>query len=403
MLNKIINTIFGNAFFAMSQLFLLVFISRNFSVEYMGLYSYVLAVSTIMFMITNIGLRNVLATDQCFEFDNSLYINSRFYLSTFSFIILNVFFYFSMKNEILLCIFIVFVKYIDSIQDIFIGFLHRKQQFSVMRSVNLIKSSFVFFAMFIAYDDNVGIEAIFVILSLFNIILLFSLALYTKFEFLSFNKVFNRFKILLMHSFPFALVGVLASFNLNMPRFFIQDFLGFELLAVYTAMYQIVFFGSVIVLAFGQSILPHLTILIQNKSYKCWVSLLIKSIFLILLACIILNIIIFFYGIETMNFIFGDEIVFRKEHLFLFTILGFLSYVLNILTYAFQSLRNGSGLTKFSLALTILHIISVPIFMGWYGLAGVIYATSIYYLISAVLIIIFCRIIIRSKNEDYPC
>ncbi|EAW28535.1 AmrA [Alteromonadales bacterium TW-7] len=404
MLNKIFNNLFGNAFFALSQLILFVYISRQYGVESLGIYSYSLAIATIMYMVSNVGLRNVLATDLSSKSEDSTYIKLRLSLSIITLFVGVVVFMISINTNLLFCILILLIKYIESIQDIYVGFLHRKQLFAKIRTVNFFKGAFVFLSIIGVMLMELSINSLLLILVLFNSIILCFLIYNSNIDFgnSSNELIVRKYKDLILFSFPFAVMGVLATVNLNGPRIFIKSNLGLEALAKYSAMYQIVFLGSVVVLAYGQAVLPHLTNLFMKGMVDKWLKLIIKSMLAILFCTMAVFLVGYHYGVAIMSYVFGT-ITFHRLEISMFILLGFASYFLNIMSYAFQSLRNGKGLVKYSILLTIIHLAIIPIVIVSGGMKSVIFVTMVYYFLNAILIAFSCRKILRSNIESLSC
>lgn len=361
MYKKIFNMLFGNGMFALSQLFVFVFISRAWGVEDLGGYVYAIAISTPVYMFFNFGMRNSISSDQMYTEEDTVYIIARIFYSALSALIIWLILVWNIDESlILLGVSVVFLKLSESNLDIGFGKLQRQQLFSVIRNINAFRSisSVILFVAFY----YLGFE-------LYSIIFLVSCVwffcyLYIVFAYSSINyglllekKTIIRMYRLTEFCFPLGLMITFSSVNLNLPRIYLEKFSGVHDLALYSSLYQIVFLGTVVFTAIGQAIVPRLSRLIIAKDINKWISIVFKFNVLNLAVSIFLGVFFYINGEVVMAYIFGNEMVFEKRYFLYVAMICFLSYALNILSYALQSLRYYKGLILLSLIMTCIHFV----------------------------------------------
>jgi len=390
MRRKIISMLYGNGFYALSQLISFVVIARYFNGETLGVYAYSIALSVPLYMVGNLGYRSLFATDYREKYNPGYFLLARLFLSSiiFGLLIAYGFFYFELMEFLLIYYCVIALKFIDSNFDMLIGVKQREEKFGSIGFLNVLRS--------ILYVVPIAIGAIlkFELFLILSFVVVVWLVFYIYF---SFGYISNRqrssgdfFQLLVkvsVISFPFGLIPLLASVNLNFPRLAIEYYMGYEALAQYSIMYQLVFLGTVGVTAVGQAILPRLANLYGENKLDQWRSL-IKKLFIVLaLLSVFYVVLVGFFGNAVVKFIFGSQYDFQAHYLVCMVVLGCFSYVLNLLSYAIQSVGNFKNVSIISVCITVAHFLLIAMLVPYFGVLGAIFGSIAYFAMYILLIL----------------
>lgn len=391
MKGKIIAMLSGNAFYALSQFISFVIIARYFSSETLGFYAYSIALCVPVYTIGNLGYRSLFATDCKKKYSSSDFIYARAIITTLiSFLFFVYAAYGFDLSKFLIFFGVVMIKNLESNFDILIGIKQREDKYKEIAILNICRSAIYVSVILFGAILNLNLhEMLYIIFVAWLFIYLkMSYFFYANKHESSLRNLLNNAISFSVISAPFGLIPILAALNLNIPRVFIENYMGYESLAKYAIMYQFIFIGTIIVTAVGQAILPRLASLYAEKKQDEWSSMIIK-IFKKLMQFILLYVIfVWLYGDDLVLIIFGNNYNVESWELLLIAIMGGASYALNILNYILQSVKDFKRVSFWLIYNTMIHIILSLLLIQLFGIVGAIMASTIYLVINIYLIII---------------
>ena len=312
-------TFTGNLVYAASQWGMLVVLAKLGRPEMVGQFTLGLAVTAPVFMLTNLQLRSIQATDARKEYLFSDYLSLRLIGTTLGFLIILVITICSgySWDILLVVIALAFAKAFESISDIFYGLLQHHERMDRI-SLSLILRGTLSLLMLGAgvyltgsvFVGSVGLAIAwaFVLVS-YDIpsgILLLNAPPADEIETdrkeeedkLSNSpqqlpntdenpiskpkhKLLRRWHLktltkLLWLSLPLGFVMMLISLNINIPRYFIEHYLGPHQLGIFSALSYLIVAGQMVISALAQSVSPRLAKYYAAGNSKSFRTLLLK-------------------------------------------------------------------------------------------------------------------------------
>jgi O-antigen/teichoic acid export membrane protein len=277
-------TFAGNAFYAACQWGILVTITKLGQPEMVGQFVLGLAVTTPIIMFTNMQLRGVQATDAKQEYLFSDYLGFRLVATTVAIlIIILVLINARYSRETTLIILLIGIaKAFESISDVFFGLIQQHERMDRIAISLFLKGSIslIVFAFLLNITGNLTWPILG--LTMAWAVVLFSYDIRSGFVIL--RKHFKLrpswhwdiFKELIWLCLPLGFVRMLISLNENIPRYFIEHFLGIHELGIFSALAYLIFAGSMIVNALGVSATPRLAKYYSVGKKTAFVSLIVK-------------------------------------------------------------------------------------------------------------------------------
>jgi len=294
-------TFVGNIVYAASQWGMLVVLAKLGSPEKVGQFTLGLAVTAPVFMLTNLQLRAIQATDAKNEYFFGDYLGLRL-IATFLalLIIVGITVTSGYRYEVSLVILaIALSKAIESISDVFFGLIQHHERMDRISISLMIKGILsvlmlggVFYLTKTVLGGVIGLTvAWLLVLFVYDIasgamLLNSNHSSESKTENVSKkleleNKLRPRWhlktlKKLLWLSLPLGLVMMLNSLNINIPRYFIEHYLGEHDLGIFSALSYLMVAGNLVVSALAQSASPRLAKYYAAGNVTAFCNLLIK-------------------------------------------------------------------------------------------------------------------------------
>ncbi|MEG4086689.1 oligosaccharide flippase family protein [Microcoleus sp. POL10_C6] len=314
-------TFTGNLVYAASQWGMLVVLAKLGSPEMVGKFTLGLAVTAPVFMLTNLQLRSIQATDARKEYLFSDYLSLRLIGTALAFLIIFVITISSgySWDILLVVVALAFAKAFESISDIFYGLLQHHERMDRI-SLSLMLRGTLSLLMLGAgvyltgsvFVGSVGLAIAwaFVLVS-YDIpsgIFLLNAPPADEIETerqgeedkLSNspqqlpntdenpisqpkNKLLRRWHLktltkLLWLSVPLGFVMMLISLNINIPRYFIEHYLGAHQLGIFSALSYLIVAGQMVISALAQSVSPRLAKYYAAGNSKSFRTLLLKLV-----------------------------------------------------------------------------------------------------------------------------
>lgn len=235
----------GNVCYAISQLLLIVVIAKVLTSHEVGQYALALSVTAPVFLLTQLQLRTVLTTDAGGSAQFKTYRNLR-YLSSFIAVLFSLLcactFY--EGDQCYIIVMVVSAKAIESISDIYFGYLQKYEQFQTIGVSKILKgllTTLCFSGLLISTKD-LG-QAVSVIPCVWAAVLFFydrpKVAALKMREKLGIKESrdarFMNSMGLLRLAFPLGLVAMFTSLQSAIPRYFIDGVLSKSELGIFSA------------------------------------------------------------------------------------------------------------------------------------------------------------------------
>lgn len=276
----------GNAVYAACQWGMLMVLAKIGSPAMVGQFTLGLAVTTPIVMFTNLQLRSVQVTDAKKEYCFSDYLGLRLISTTLALLVIGIIsFLGGYRWETSVVIFLVGVaKAIESISDLFYGLIQQHERmeriaFSLMikgplsllllgmgvyRSGSIIWGVtglvFAWTAMLFCYDIPNG-----------ALMLKHRLQMQPRWHLPSLLK-------LVWLCLPLGLVMMLISLNSNIPRYFIEGYLGERELGIFAAIAYLMVAGGMLVSALGESSISRLAKYYSAQNMRAFCILLLQLV-----------------------------------------------------------------------------------------------------------------------------
>lgn len=328
--NQSIWNLAGNVAYAASHWIVAVAISRSLGAEDLGTYSLALSVVTPIFLFFSLQLRSRYVAENN---QNNLLSTQSFFFNrvTLSFLalicslLLGINFF--DENQYLVLLFIALYKMFEINSDFIFAVFHRKNDLLTVGRIQIIKSILIIMSV-------VGIA--FLKGELFYIasaVCLVYMIIHIFYEYKILNKIevnpkifFNNFtnqissqSKIIKESLPLGTAALLISFNINIPKYYLDMFNTSENLGIFSAAFHFYLIGNLIINSFAQTAMVKL-----SKSFTEDISsfkfetfkLLGFSIGLGLLGCLIA----IFLGEELLALIYGQDFSKGKNAFFILMI-----------------------------------------------------------------------------------
>lgn len=263
-------TFIGNTVYAGCQWGMLVVLAKLGSPEMVGQFTLGLAVTAPVMMFTNLQLRAVQATDAKKQYVFRDYLGLRLLGTTLALIIIaTITFISGYQWETSLIILLVgLAKGFESISDVYYGLIQQHERMDRMAISLMIKGSLslLLLGLGVYLSDHLVWGVLGLVLAwaavlfvydiptgayILNRLSLDRLALRPRWHFKTLSK-------LVWLALPMGFVMMLISLNTNIPKYFIDSYVGQRELGVFAAISYLMVAGSMVVNALGQSASPRL-------------------------------------------------------------------------------------------------------------------------------------------------
>ncbi|MFB2836056.1 lipopolysaccharide biosynthesis protein [Floridanema evergladense] len=273
-------TFAGNAVYAACQWGMLIVLAKLGSPEMIGQFTLGLAVTAPVIMFTNLSLRNVQATDAKYKYQFGDYLGLRLIATSLGLlIILGITIASGYRLQTLLVILTIgLAKGFESISDVFYGLIQQYERMDRIAISMMIKGplSLLLLAIGVYFTGNVlwgtvGLAVAWAIVLLNYDIRSGALMLKTSPWQRGKQKSTKNFpnplhpqwnlKTLVQLTWlalPLGVVMMLISLNSNIPRYFIESYLGERELGIFAALAYLMVAGNMVIAALGQSASPRL-------------------------------------------------------------------------------------------------------------------------------------------------
>ncbi len=183
-----------------------------------------------------------------------------------------------------------------------------------------------------------------------------------------------RTKKILADALPLGAVMMLISLNANVPRYFIESSLGAYTLGIFAPLAQLIAAGYLVVNALGQSATPRLAKLHASGDRQRFRRLLLTMLATAIVLCLLGLLLSEVAGRQVLTLLYSVEYAAHVDLLYLFVILAGLQFVGSFLGYAMTAARRYRIQLPLFVATTIVCTAASWLLIPTYGLRGAIWA-----------------------------
>lgn len=399
LLNKAKWLLSGNILFAFSQWLMLIMFSHFSNPIQLGYYSYALAITAPIFMLSNLQLRPLVVADLNLErkFSYSEYFSLR--LLTVLFAIIVSLFFIDWKNNLALSIVlvVVLIKASESISDIIYAYYNANKKTKFISRSLTFKSVLVillsFCVLYITHNIVYSLTAT-LIGYLFILGLLDIRQNITHLREINFFD--KKLKKIVQIGLPLGVAVMLVSLQTNIPRYFLEHYSSVELVGIYTILYYFIVIGGIVINSVCQYLSPNFSEFYRDLKID-ELKRIIKNAFFIALSLGVAGLVIsLFLDDFIIKIIYGNDYLAYAYLLPYIMIAGIFTYLSVVNGYLLTSLRLLKIQMPIFLILVCLTVIYSYVLIPVYGLTGAIYTT----ILSAVSQFLISSFIIYAKIQE---
>jgi len=339
----------GNLTYALCQWGVLIIIAKLGNPAMLGKFALALAISAPVFILTNLQLGAIIASDATHEYQFNHYLALRILgsMAALSFILLLVLAGGFHRETAGLLLAVTFAKTAESFSDIIYGLWQKYERFEKMaialgsRGVG----SLCVMATALHFSHNIAVSA-----AALAVWWAFWLATY---EYNGAKKVLGVYvpgglprlnwdqvhlKKLVSLSWPCGVIVLLLALTANIPRYFIQHYLGYAPLGYFAAIAYLPVAGNTVIGAMCQSALPRLSRYFYSNP-QAYLLLLKRMAVIALSVGIGLAAIVAFFGPSILRLIYSREYGNYGPVFLWMMIAGAFAYVSSVLGYGMTAAR----------------------------------------------------------------
>ncbi|MBH8562370.1 oligosaccharide flippase family protein [Nostoc sp. CENA67] len=399
-------TFIGNAVYAGCQWGMLVVLAKLGSPEMVGQFTLGLAVTAPVIMFTNLQLRTVQATDAKKQYFFSDYLGLRLTSVALALLIIVVI---SLSGGYrwetsLVILLIGLAKTFESISDVFYGLIQQHERMDRIAVSLMIKGSLSLLLLGIGVYISgsvlwgaVGLVFAWAIV-LFSYDIGSGLLILKQRSKLQPSWQLKTLTNLVWLCLPLGFVMMLISLNTNIPRYFIEHYLGERELGIFAALAYLMVAGGMVVSALGQSASPRLAKYYAVGNYIAFRTLLLKLVGIAALLGGTGVLIAVIGGRHVLTFLYRPE---YAEQTNLFTwlmVVAGINYISSFLGYGMTAARYFRiQMPLFSTVVTISAIACLWL-LPRMGLIG----AAIALIIAAIVQVVFSSVVIIHALHKHP-
>ncbi|KGR76200.1 lipopolysaccharide biosynthesis protein [Ureibacillus manganicus] len=346
---------FGNIVYALSQWVLLIIITRAGSSYDAGVYSLGLAITAPFILLVNLNFTAIQSTNLQVQFGFlsfkfiRLLGNLSFFI-VFSIILIMSSYDFNVSIVLLL---IALVKVVESVSDLYYGLFQYNERLDLV-AISVIKRGLIgtlLFGIGYYFFNELSVALIFILIYWF-INLLF-------YDSKKGNKLLKRMpkskhSISMWHlvklGIPLGIAACIASFNVNIPRIFLENYLTFEDLGYFSAVFYMVLIIGKFMTSLASAFLPRLARLYEKNDLRSFTNILKIIILMLLILYLLIMNVTYFFGSELLGLIYGEEYKHLRKLLMLIIFYGLLNY----LGFVFETGLNAMKEYRFRMVCEVL-------------------------------------------------
>jgi O-antigen/teichoic acid export membrane protein len=376
-------TLVGNMTYAACQWGMLVVLARLGNPEMVGQLALGLAITAPIMLFANMSLRQVQATDARHEYSFGDYLGLR--LSTTSLAILvvvAVVFAAGYRWETALIILAVGVaKAFESVSDIFYGLFQQRERMDFISKSMVIRGFLSLAALGLGlyatgsvFWGVVGMAAVWAsIMAVYDVrngtrVLRATAQAAEPVLRIRWNT--RTLTKLLYIALPMSLVAALISFNINIPRYFVERYLGEGQLGIFAALAYLMIAGNTVMMALAQSSLPRLSKHYSERDASAFHALLWKLLLFGAGTGVVGIGVVLVAGTQILGLLYGPEYAAHSEVLVWLMVAASFQFVAVFLNHGIWAVRRFRVLVPGQVVVTATMILGSVFAIPVFGLVG---------------------------------
>jgi O-antigen/teichoic acid export membrane protein len=278
-------TLAGNVIYAACQFGMLSVLAKLGTPSIVGQYALGLAITAPVFMLTNLQLRGVQATDARHEFGFADYFTLRLtstLLGTLVVLLITAFAAYDTGTKTVIVL-IACAKAVETMSDVIAGHLQKSERLDQVALALMIRGavSVAIFAAVFWVSRNLITTVAALALAWMAVIALYDFRVVSRL--LGQHRRFFHFsldtqKTLLSISWPLGVVMTLVSLNINVPRYILEHRLGTAELGIFASLAYLLTAINLIVVALGQTVCTRMARLFADCDIRRFKALLGKLV-----------------------------------------------------------------------------------------------------------------------------
>jgi|SRR5690625_625799 len=395
-------TFVGSLVYALSQWLLIVILAKLGTPEVVGQFSLGLAITAPIILFSNMQMRNLVATDSTNDYEFSEYLSSRLLLLILGFVIIIIVVIMGSYSLVvsIAIILVGFSKVVESLSELTHGYFQKIERMDYAGKSLVYKaiSSLIAFSLIFYLTRNLNYALIGLIFAWILRLFLYDLK-YTK-KYVSIRPKISNFKKIILFSLPLGFVSTLTSLNVNIPRYFLENFGGIEELGYFSAIAYVLVGGNLLVRPLSIVAAPRLAESFQTKNFRRYLKLLSILLLSALLIGIVILLIIDNFGEIILTLIYGKEYAAYKNIFFIIMGGSVISYLTMFLNTGVIATKKFKLQPLISCTTLIVALVTSLLLIPSYGIVGAAYVTVFVFISNFIgNSILLGIIIIKSYNE----
>lgn len=391
-------TLAGNSVYAACQWGVLVALAKLGSAEIVGRFALALALTAPVLMLTNLQLRNIQATDARHEHHFGEYMGLRLAMTGLALLIIAALVLVLRLDPAVAGIVVVVggAKCVEAISDIIYGAFQQQERMDKMAISMCLKGVASLAALsagiYLTHDllwGGVGLAAAWLLVLLTYDLPNCAMVIRASERhsalgdngaaFSPIRPVWSRGNLVALArlSLPLGIVMLLISLNANIPRYFIEHFLGTRELGFFAAIAYLLVAGNTIVNALGTSASPRLSKFFATHDTKRFKDLLTKSVGIGVVMGLVGLAIALLAGSQVLRFLYHEEYAGYSEVLVWMMVAAALSYVASFLGFGMTAARRFKAQAPLFAAVTAATIAGSALLIPAYHLLGAAIAITL--------------------------
>lgn len=413
-------TFVGNVVYAGCQWAMLVVLAKLGTPEMVGQFALGLAISGPVIMLANLQLRAIQATDARRQFRFADYLGLRLTTSIIAALVIAAIGVIGgYRSETALVILVIgLAKAIESISDVFYGFLQQQERMDRIAKARMIKGplSLVLLGLFVALTGSVFAGGIGLLLAWAIILLTYDIPsaalIHRELAHASAGHEPGALKPrwspttlarLIWLALPLGVVMMLISLNSNIPRYFLERYEGERGLGIFAAMSYLMVAGTTVVSALGQSASPRLAKYYAGGNASAFRVLLLKLVGIGLFLGVAAVLVVAVAGKPILTLLYQPEYAEKADVFVWITLAAGIGYVSSFLGYGMTAARYFKVQAPLFAVVTGMTAIASFWLVPRYGLQGAAFAllcSAVVQLFGALAIVGYATFHLNSDREQ---
>lgn len=371
-------TLFGNIVYAASQWGVLIVLAKLGNATMVGQYGLGLAITAPIILFANLRLREVQVTDTSSRYQFGEYFSLRLVmiLAALAIISFTSFMFGYERDTVFIVLSIGLCKGFEAMSDMIFGLLQKNERMDRIAISLMIQGplSLLLFSSLLFATNSLLAGVLGMVISRF-----FLLIIYDRYNAKQFAGILPRFQLpilwqLFKLSLPLGIVQLFISLYINIPRYFLENEQGEEMLGYFSAISYVLVAGDTFISALSQAATPRLA----NHFHAGKRSNFLRLLFVLVAIALVLGIlgvaVISLFGEQILSVLYQPDYIKYKD---IFVLLMFAA-MCNYIGWFLEAAMNAARRFKVQLSIAAVWLtasgVSSFILVPAYGMQGAAYS-----------------------------